>query len=238
MTINAQNYDWQQLNAEIRRSGDDIVIDNCLGERFIGCGLSEKRIKINGTPGNALGAYMNGGTIITSGNVQDAVGDTMNEGKIIVNGCAGDALGYAMRGGSIFVKKDAGYRTGIHMKEYEDKRPCIIIGGKTGSFLGEYLAGGVIVVLGLYEKGAPISNFTGMGMHGGEIWIRCETPPANLPKQVTAELADKKALDKIEPLISEFCDYFAFDKRDILKSTFFRLTPNAKNPYKQLYTLN
>ena len=29
-----------------------------------------------------------------------------------------------------------GYRAGIHMKEYKEKRPLIVIGGSAGSFLG------------------------------------------------------------------------------------------------------
>mgnify|MGYP002508363490 CR=1 FL=1 len=44
---------------------------------------------------------------------------------------------------------NAGYRAGIHMKAYKDKVPVMVIGGTAGSFLGEYQAGGVIVVLGL-----------------------------------------------------------------------------------------
>lgn len=49
-----------------------------------------------------------------------------------------DATGYAMRGGKIFVRGNAGYRAGIHMKAYKDKTPVLVIGGKAGSFLGEY----------------------------------------------------------------------------------------------------
>jgi len=44
---------------------------------------------------------------------------------------------------------DAGYRVAIHMKEYEDKRPIIVIGGTVQHFLGEYMAGGVLIVFGL-----------------------------------------------------------------------------------------
>lgn len=36
----------------------------------------------------------------------------------------------------------------FHMKEYKEKVPVLVIGGRTGSFLGEYQAGGIIVVLG------------------------------------------------------------------------------------------
>ena len=88
--------------------------------------------------------------------------------SIIVHGSIGDAAGYAMRGGKIYVKGNAGYRAGIHIKAYEDKSPTIIIGGTCGSFLGEYQAGGTIIVLGLTAQQNPIvSNFPCTGMHGG-----------------------------------------------------------------------
>ena len=38
------------------------------------------------------------------------------------------------------------------MKAYKGKIPVMIIGGTAGSFLGEYQAGGLIVVLGLEAK--------------------------------------------------------------------------------------
>ena len=78
-----------------------------------------------------------------------------------------------MRGGSIYVKGNAGYRAGIHMKAYKDKVPVIVIGGCTGSFLGEYQAGGLIIVLGLDKGSRPIvSNFPCTGMHGGKLFLR------------------------------------------------------------------
>lgn len=98
MLINAAGLDFQELNQIIRESSDqDVVIENCLGQRYIGSGLSGRTITILGTPGNALGAYMNGSRIIVKGNAQDATGDTMNEGTIFIHGSAGDAVGYAMR---------------------------------------------------------------------------------------------------------------------------------------------
>ncbi|MCL2108822.1 MAG: glutamate synthase [Oscillospiraceae bacterium] len=215
-----------------------MIIDNCYGQRYIGCALKEGVIKINGTPGNALGAYLDGGVINVNGNAQDAVGDTMNFGKIIIHGNAGDALGYAMRGGEIFVRNNAGYRTGIHMKEYRDKKPAIIIGGKVGSFLGEYLAGGLIVVLGGDSIEVPVGNFTGTGMHGGKIFIRSESELTGLPAQVAAAVASEEDLKEIEPFVREFCGYFGGDFEGILRGKFYVLTPNAKNPYKQLYTAN
>lgn len=238
MNLRAQELGYQALNDKIRNTDEDVVIGDCYGERFIGSGASSKTITINGTPGNALGAYLDGATIVVNGNAQDAVGDTMNDGKIIINGNTGDALGYAMRGGKIFVKGYAGYRTGIHMKEYQDKKPVIVVGGSTGSFLGEYLAGGLIIVLGLDTDKIPVGYFTGAGMHGGEIFIRSSKPLKNLPKQVSVSTASDSDKSRIKDVLKEFSELFDITMDEILSKTFYRLTPNAKNPYKQLYTEN
>ena len=140
ININAAEFDDQSLNRKIRETEGDVTVTGCLGQRFIAAGLDNKTVFIDGIPGNALGAYLNGAEITVHGNAQDAVGDTMNSGRIVVHGNIGDAAGYAMRGGGIYVKGDAGYRAGIHMKEYKEKRPVMVIGGRCGSFLGEYQA--------------------------------------------------------------------------------------------------
>ena len=239
MNIPAKNLHFRELNRIIRTAADEThVIDDCCGQRFICSGMGKKILTINGTPGNALGAYLDGGIITVNGNTQDAVGDTMNDGKIIINGNAGDALGYAMRGGSIFVKGNSGYRTGIHMKEYKDKKPVIVIGGRVGSFLGEYLAGGIIVALGIGVKDVPVGNFTGTGMHGGKIFIKTENTLAGLPAQVIVNIASSEDLREIEPYISEFAGYFGIDAQSLLSGRFYVLKPDTKNPYKQLYTAN
>lgn len=59
-----------------------------MGQRYIGCGVAGKTITVEGTPGNALGAYLDGSTIIVHGNGQDAIGDTMNNGEIFIHGTA------------------------------------------------------------------------------------------------------------------------------------------------------
>lgn len=238
MKLCAYELGYRALNEKVRSSKEDVTIYDCFGERFIGSGASSKTITINGTPGNALGAYLDGAEIIVNGNAQDAVGDTMNDGKIIIFGNAGDALGYAMRGGKIMVKGNAGYRTGIHMKEYQDKKPVIVVGGRTGSFLGEYMAGGLIIVLGLNTDDYPAGYFTGAGMHGGQIFIRSSRTPQNLPAQVSVNKANEADMGRIKDILEEFSSIFGVSMDEIMGKTFYRLTPNAKNPYKQLYTEN
>ena len=171
--IDADRLDYTAINEALRRSGPVCRITGCLGQRFIAAGMSDKTIEIYGIPGNALGAYLTGAEITVNGNAQDAVGDTMNAGRIVVRGDIGDTAGYAMRGGEIFVGGSAGYRAGVHMKAYREKKPVLVIGGRAGSFLGEYQAGGLILVLGLHTDGRPIvGNFPCTGMHGGKMVLR------------------------------------------------------------------
>lgn len=239
MNIDAKKLGFVELNNEIRNTDEDCLISNCCGQRFIAAGMSDKKISVSGIPGNALGAYLNGAVIDVEDNAQDAVGDTMNAGKIIVHGGIGDAPGYAMRGGEIFVKGNAGYRAGIHMKAYREKKPILVIGGRTGSFLGEYQAGGLIIVLGLNDDGKKIvGNFPCTGMHGGKIFLRSKCEGIKFPSQVSAKPATDEDKEEIKKYVEEFCGYFGYDSEGLLKDDFTVVTPDSKNPYKQMYVAN
>lgn len=240
MNINAEEMHFQVLNDQIRATSDQtITIENCMGQRYIASGMGKKSMVINGVPGNALGAYLNGGSITVNGNAQDATGDTMNDGEIIIHGSSGDATGYGMRGGKILVKGNAGYRAGIHMKAYKMQQPLVVIGGVAGSFLGEYLAGGTIIVLGLNtDQKIVVGSGCGTGMHGGKIYLRCEELPTDLPVQVVAEKATAEDMSKIDDYLNDFCSNFNVSKEEVLSKQFYVLSPNTKNPYKALYTQN
>ena len=239
MTIDARSVAFDQLNQQVQALDRDCTIVHCLGQRFIGTGMRRHQVLIHGTPGNALGAYLNGGTLEVFGNAQDAVGDTMNAGSIIVHGSVGDTAGYAMRGGTIYVQGNAGYRAGVHMKAYQDTLPVMVIGGRTGSFLGEYQAGGLILVLGLHQDGKPIaSNFPCTGMHGGKLILRSDCSRLLFPPQVTNHPADADELAEIRRYVGEYCRLFDQDADAIMDSPFTVVTPDSSNPYKQMYVAN
>lgn len=239
MLLNAKNLNYRVLNETLRKVDGDCNIIECCGQRYIAAGMSDQNITVNGIPGNALGAYLNGATITVNANAQEAVGDTMNAGKIVVHGNIGDAAGYAMRGGRIFVKGNAGYRAGIHMKAYKEKQPVMVIGGTAGSFLGEYQAGGIIIVLGLGAKEKEIVGFFPCtGMHGGKMFLRSDCRNVRFPSQVTARTATKSDLEELEVYVSEYCDLFGYDIYEVLSSPFTVITPDSKNPYKQMYVAN
>lgn len=238
MNIQAKGLNFRELNEKIISAGEEhCEIEGCLGQRFIAAGMKDKDITVNGIPGNALGAYLNGSVIRVCGNAQDAVGDTMNDGTIIVCGNIGDALGYAMRGGEIYVKGDAGYRAGIHMKEYKEKIPCIVIGGSVGSFCGEYQAGGVILILGLGGK-KIVGNFPCTGMHGGKMFLRTNGEDIGFPSQVTCTPSTEEELCEIKKLVGKYCDYFGADFSTIMDSSFITVRPNSNNPYQKMYVTN
>lgn len=237
MLIKTDTLDYKELNQKLREANSDCVVTGCLGQRFIAAGFSKYVFDIEGIPGNALGAYLNGAEIIVRGNAQDAVGDTMNGGKIVIGGSVGDAAGYAMRGGEIYVRGNAGYRAGIHMKEYKEKKPVMVIGGKAGSFLGEYQAGGLIIVLGLDGGERPIvGSFPFTGMHGGNVFLRCAPEELKaLPKQVNARLATDEDMEKALPFIRKHCELFNIDINMVTAAEFTVISPDSKNPYRQMY---
>ncbi len=238
-TLYAKELDHRALNEAIRRAGDSVRITGCAGQRFIGAGMSGGSIEIVGIPGNARVAYLNGAQITVNGNAQDAVGDTMNGGRIVVRGSIGDAAGYAMRGGEIYVRDNAGYRAGIHMKEYGEKKPVIVIGGRAGSFLGEYQAGGTIAVLGIGCGGQPtVGDYPCTGMHGGKMLIRGDMREAGFPDSVSCRLIEGDGLGESADHIREFCSLFGADFGEITASVFTLVTPDSRNPYKRMYVAN
>lgn len=237
--INAVNLDHRAVNDSIRKAGKDCILKGCCGQRFIASGMSDVNLTIDGIPGNALGAYLNNAQITVNANAQDAVGDTMNEGKILIRGNIGDAAGYAMRGGKIYVQGNAGYRAGIHMKAYKEKVPVMIIGGCAGSFLGEYQAGGIIIVLGLHQiEKRIVGNFPCTGMHGGKMFLRGTCTDIRFPEQVTARCASLDDLAEIKGYLSEYCADFGYSLEEILSGPFTVITPDSKNPYRQMYVTN
>ena len=239
MKIDAIGLDHRALNEQIRDSGDGCELIGCCGQRFIAAGMSGRDITIHGVPGNALGAYLNGGTLTVLANAQDAVGDTMNAGSIVIHGNVGDAAGYAMRGGRIYVRGNAGYRAGIHMKSYKEKVPLMIIGGRAGSFLGEYQAGGVIIVLNLdAPEEKCVGEFPCTGMHGGRMFLRSSCDDIVFPDQVTAKPASEDDMADLRDYISEYCGIFGLDTEEVLSSPFTVVTPDSSNPYRQMYTAN
>jgi glutamate synthase domain-containing protein 3 len=241
-TIDAKDVYYRQLNEQIDeavKTEKNITLNNVFGQRYIGRGLPEGvKIKINGFPGNDMAVYMDGAELEIFGNGQEAVGNTMNGGRVIVHGNVGDTAGYAMRGGEIYVEGNVGYRVGIHMKEYKETKPVIVIGGQAGDFLGEYMAGGAIIMLGAQvQKGQELTGkYCGTGIHGGAIFVNAKQDVYKYAKEASQMPLSESDVALLQKHIEAYGRYFEKDVSAINPEKFYKYAPLSHNPYSKMYS--
>jgi glutamate synthase domain-containing protein 3 len=244
MELRAGEIYYNDLNnriKEIAQEPGEIVVREVYGQRYMGCGLkSHTKLTVHGTLGNDSACYMDGATLEVFGNAQDGIANTMNDGKLIVHGNCGDIMGYAMRGGEVYIQGYAGYRAGIHMKEYMDKVPLIVIGSKGGDFLGEYMASGRIVVLGLGlgENEPSVGRFFGTGMHGGKMFVRGKVNEALMGREISQAPLDAEDEAFLKKVIAEYAAHFGADVSGVKLSDFKKYQPRSKRPYGNMYIGN
>lgn len=244
MKITAGLTPYGELNRQVREAletTDTVTLEDVNGQRYIGCGLDAgKTVTIYGTPGNDMACYLNGGRVEVFGNGQDAVGNTMSGGEIVIHGHVGDALGYAMRDGEIYIEQGVSCRGGIHMKEFGKMKPAVVIGGVAGAFMGEYMAGGVIVILGLGKK--PEDDLFGShcatGMHGGKIYLRGAYPEHHVSRNIAVSALNEEDQKELDGYLQKYCAYFGADMEEIKSVPFVKFTPESSRPYGNMYTAN
>ncbi len=239
--IDAKGMHYTPLNVAIRAAVASgvrkIELDHVMGQRFIADGLrGDVEIVINGVPGGDLGMFMSGPTCIVHGNCEHAPGNTMDSGTIVIHGNAGDAVAHSMRGGSIFVRDDIGYRGGIHMKQYKEKRPVLVIGGSARAFLGEYMAGGLILILGRRGAYPDIDRGIGSGIHGGKIIIRGRVNDQNLGVGAKSNDITIEEREEIIPLLKQFAGFFQLDPESFVNDRYYVITPASARPFAGKYT--
>lgn len=250
-----------KIREAIRQGYEWIVVKNVCGQRFIGAGITAPvTIEVFGDAGLDLGAFFAGKRIIVHGCSEYLLGNTINEGEIIVYGDSWDVAGMGARGGSIWVMGDGGSRVGLHMKEYRGSRPVLVYGGRVKQYCGEYMAGGIIVVLGLdfrravIDRKRPISKrnidpsrvrdaegevvqpFLATGIHGGVIYVRGEVPNDYLgkyAKRAEFEESDRKTL---EPILKKFCQLFNAPLDMIQERSFTKVVPYSHRPFERVYS--
>ena len=236
VTVSLGTAHFKEANEKVRAALDDasaVELHDVYAQRYLGCAMPRgKRLEIHGVPGNDMACYMDGGEIEVFGNAQDQIGNTMNDGSVVIHGRVGDAAGYAMRGGRILVRDGCGWRVGIHMKQYEGKCPEIVIGGDAGSFLGEYMAGGIIVLLGC--PGAYLAT----GMHGGVIFLKHQLAPEDVPCGLVQHSVEPEDRDALAPLLKAYNQAFSEEILQPVDETgqgFYCLRPASSRPYASMY---
>lgn len=152
---------------KVTASGSDgLILEGDLARvKYIGAGMTQGRIVVNGDAGMHLGAGMHGGEIIVHGNAGDWAGAEMKGGKIQIEGDAGHGLGGAYRGsrhgmnrGLIIVEGNAGNETGALMR-----RGVVVVQGDVADFAGAFMLAGTILVFG------RLGGRAGAGMKYGSI---------------------------------------------------------------------
>ena len=252
----------KKIREAIRKGYDWIVLKNVSGQRFIGAGIKDKvTIEVFGDAGLDLGVFFEGERIIVHGSSEYLLGNTLNGGELIVYGDSWDITGMGARGGAIYVMGDGGSRVGIHMKEYKDRRPIIVYGGSVKQYCGEYMAGGIIVVLGLdfkdaiIDKSKPIDKDNidpkkiknkpdpivqsdlAAGIHGGRIYIRGEVPNHLLGVYAVKDKVTKKDREILKSIINRFCELFNTPEELIWSKEFTKVIPFSSRPFGKHYSV-
>jgi glutamate synthase domain-containing protein 3 len=161
---------------------------NCIGQRFIGCGLGPGSdavtIGVYGSSGDYLASGIDGLTINVHGNAQDQVGQIIKSGKLVIHGDVGQTFMYGAKGGSVYLMGNAAGRPLINSVG----KPRVVINGTCLDFLGEsfmagdvFNGGGFVILNGVafddegrlqpLKEPYPGSNLFSLAS-GGAIYIR------------------------------------------------------------------
>jgi len=255
---------YRELNEKIRKAVREgfshITVNNVSGQRFIGAGIKERvTIEVYGDAGLDTGVFSEGPTIIIHGNSEYLLGNTLNGGELVVYGDSWDITGMGARSGRIFVMGEGGSRIGIHMKEFKDKKPAIVYGGRVKQYLGEYMAGGMIIVLGLDYRDAVIDrkkpvtkenidpgkikeyqgdivqSYVGAGMHGGAIYVRGDVPDKYLGIYAVKDDYNESDRELLKPVLERYSELFNTPADLLWKKGFTKIMPISSRPFGKVY---
>ena len=132
----------------------------------------------------------------------------MSGKSLTINGIPGNALGAYLDNSNITVHANAQDAVGDTMNEGK-----ILIHGNVG-------------------------DAAGYAMHGGKMFLRGNCKDIRFPEQVTARCASDEDLAEIKEYLSEYCTDFGYSVDELLSAPFTIITPDSKNPYKQMYVAN
>ncbi|MEK6235604.1 MAG: formylmethanofuran dehydrogenase subunit C, partial [Planctomycetales bacterium] len=156
--------------------GNMIFQGDLSGVHWIGAGMSEGEIVVEGNAGRHVGSEMTGGSVLVQGDAGDWVGGEMHGGFLHVKGRAGHLIGAAYRGsrrgmtgGTLLVDGKAGNEVGHTMR-----RGLIAVGSAGDAVAFNMIAGSVFVFGDCGIRPAA-------GMRRGCVALFGDDPPALLP---------------------------------------------------------
>jgi glutamate synthase domain-containing protein 1/glutamate synthase domain-containing protein 3 len=136
------NCDAELLVDAFMKGWRHFISFNCIGQRYIGCGLgpdtADVTIEVYGSSGDYLGSGIDGLAVTVHGNAQDQLGQIIKEGKMVVHGDVGQTFMYGAKGGVVYVQGNAAGRPLINSVG----KPRVVINGTCLDFLAEsFMAG-------------------------------------------------------------------------------------------------
>ncbi|MCD6359839.1 MAG: hypothetical protein J7M38_03175, partial [Armatimonadetes bacterium] len=124
-----------------------------------------------------------------------------------------------------------------HCKAFADQLPTIVVGRTAGDYLGEYIAGGIAVVLNRGDlEESPVGRYAGTGMHGGAIFVRGTVAEHQIGAEVALAEPDDDDWRLISGLIAEYCAEFDAAPDKFRRDEFTKLYPYSTRPYGKLYS--
>src|SRR3989338_9236217 len=161
-------------------------------------------------------------------NGQYYIGDGLRgETTITIDGVPGNDLAAFMDGPTLIIKNNAQDNIGNTMKS-----------GKAGDFFGEYMAGGVLILLNLDGKKDDrpmVGDYLGTGMHGGIIFIRGDVDKKLCGAEVGITDLDNEDNKFLKEYLEDYCKDFNLKTEDIMRVGFKKLIPASLRPYGNLY---
>jgi formylmethanofuran dehydrogenase subunit C len=161
--------------------GEIIIRGSCARFDFIGEGMNEGAITVEGDAGAYLAQGMRGGRLHVTGSAGPFAAAELRGGMVAIDGNAGDFLGSArpgerrgMSGGLVSVGGYAGERAGDRMR-----RGIIAVSGNVGAYAGSRMIAGTLLVFG-----DDVGPYPGFGMKRGTLVVR------HLPQQFLPTFAD------------------------------------------------
>ncbi|MBN8915748.1 MAG: formylmethanofuran dehydrogenase subunit C [Rhizobiales bacterium] len=170
---------------------------------YVGAGLADGEIRVEGSVGVAAGAGMSGGRLVISGDAGDGLAAGLTGGRIEVFGSAGKNVGgprpgerQGMRGGVVSVAGQVGDGLGARLRG-----GLILVGGDAGAGAADGLLAGTLAVAGRLGPGA------GRGMKRGSILVS-SAPEALAPGFAEAGPQDFVALKLLARRVPELAALF------------------------------
>ena len=222
------------------------MLSNEVAKRYKEEGLPDDtiNIKLNGSAGQSLGAFLaNGITLTVEGDANDYVGKGLSGGKIVIyppkessfkaeeNIIAGNVNLYGATSGEAYIRGIAAERfcvrnsgasavvegIGDHGCEYMTGGRVVVL-GKTGRNFGAGMSGGIAYVLdreGDFEKQCNMETFELEAVSTAEDILELKTLLSNHHKYTDSPVA-KEVLDDWENMLSQFRKVMPTDYKRVL----------------------